>query len=116
VQLRCISTRGAPPTCFTAYLENTAGVRNPEVHVCYPNYSPFDGQFWPDSLTRSSGELPFFDRSGLTRYPIDGSKLTDARFVVQTYTHRDHFARHIRLDNVRLADFIAVAGVPDVHP
>jgi len=111
VQLRCTSIQTAP-SCFTAYLENgAAGVRNPEVHVCHPNYLPFDANFWPDSLTRSSGELPFFDRSGLTRYPIDGPKLADARFVVQTYAPRDHFARHIHLPEVRLSDFIGAAGV-----
>jgi len=116
VQLRCISTRGVP-SCFTAYLENTtAGVRNPEVHACVPNYSPLHAQFWPDALTRSSGELPFYDRSGLTRYPIDGSKLAGSRFVVQTYAPRDHFARHIHVPEARLSDFIGAAGVADAHP
>jgi hypothetical protein len=110
VQLRCMSTRTAP-SCFTAYLENmVAGVRNPEVHVCDPNYSPFDGRFWPDSLTRSGGELPFFDRSGLTHYPIDGSKLPGSRFVVETYAPRDHFVRRIRIPEAQLANFLGAAG------
>ena len=65
---------------------------------------------WPDSLIRSGGELPFFDRSGLTRYPIDGSKLTEARFVIQTYTHRDHFVRRIHIAGMQLTNFIGAAG------
>ncbi|MGH8259210.1 MAG: hypothetical protein ACREUG_05920, partial [Steroidobacteraceae bacterium] len=110
VWIRCIGA-GAQPACFTAYLEyEPSGLRNPETHYCEPDYSPVHGALWLDALSRATGELPFFDRSGLTRYPIDGTKLGESRLVVETYAPRDHFTRHLSIRGVRLADFAAAAS------
>jgi hypothetical protein len=116
VQLRCTSTARAP-SCFTAYLEQTpTGLRNPEAHGCDPDYSPIDAHVWPDALSRSGGELPFFDRSGLIHYPIDGSQLASSRLVVEVYTPRDHFVRHVSVRSIRLADLSGVANPSDIRP
>jgi hypothetical protein len=109
VQLRCMDTRRAP-SCFTAILEHSpSGLANPETHVCNPDYTPFEANLWPDVLSRFGGEIPFFDRSGLIRYPVDGTKLADARLMIKAYVARAHFTRYLTISNIRLADF---AGPP----
>lgn len=111
VQLRCLHTRRTP-SCFTAFLEHiSSGLRNPETHVCRADYAPFSRNLLPDALSRLGGDIPFFDRSGLTHYPIDGSKLADSRLVIKTYEPRDHFTRHLNIPNVRLADFAAAPAI-----
>jgi len=105
VQLHCMDTRRGP-SCFTAILEHRpSGLRNPEAHVCYPDYTPFDANVWPEALSRFAGEVPFFDRSGLIHYPVDGTKLADARLIIETYEPRDHFTRQLSIPNIRLSDF-----------
>jgi hypothetical protein len=112
VRIGCLST-SPQPSCFTAYLQYPAtGLRNPEIHSCIPEYSPtFFAQLWPDAIKRSSGELRFFDRSGMFHYPIDGSKLADSQLTIQTYIPVDHFTRHVDMPVVRLADLLGVASV-----
>lgn len=110
VQVNCIGTHAAP-SCFTAYLIYVpTGMRNPEVHNCDPAYAPFTGKFWPDALNRSGGELPFFDRSGLTHYPVDGSKVNGSSLIIETYVASDHFVRRILVSNVRLSNFLGAAS------
>jgi hypothetical protein len=110
VQLRCLETRRVP-YCFTAFLEHTpSGVRNPERHFCEPDYTFFRTNLWPDALSRLEGELPFFDRSGLAHYPVDGAKLADSRLVIRTYQPRDHFTRQLETPVIRLSDFTAAPG------
>jgi hypothetical protein len=117
VVLRCRSAE-RQPTCISGYLEyqaagQTVALRNPEIHMCYPDYSPPPiGNFWPDAINRTSSEFSFFDRSGLVRYPVDGSKLSAARLVITTYEARDHFTRHVDTPVVRLADLAGLAGEP----
>lgn len=110
VQLRCVNTT-RPPSCFTAFLEYMpSGLRNPETHSCSADYSPspFRVQLWPDALTRFGGESPFFDRSGLIRYPVDGSKLPRSRLMIQTYEPREHFTRQLTTSTIMLSGFTAV--------
>jgi hypothetical protein len=110
VQLRCLETRRAP-YCFTAFLEHTpSGVRNPARHVCEPDYTFFRTNLWPDALSRLEGELPFFDRSGLAHYPVDGPKLARSRLVINTYEPRDHFTRQLNTPVIRLSDFTSTPG------
>ncbi len=113
VQLRCISAEPTP-SCFTAVLEDPPnGLRNPETHVCEPDYSPFALNFWPDALYRFGGELPFFDARGLIHYPVDGTKLVDARLKIETYEPRAHFTRKLTVRNIELSDFagpLALSG------
>jgi hypothetical protein len=58
------------------------------------------------------GEIAFFDRSGLTHYPVDGSKLADSRLVIKTYEPRDHFTRHLNTPTIRLSDLAGVLPGP----
>jgi hypothetical protein len=111
VQLRCMDTRRAP-SCFTAILEHSpSGLRSPETHLCHPDYTPFEANLWPDALSRFGGEIPFFDRCGLMRYPVDGTKLADASLMIEAYVPRAHFTRHLNISNIRLADFAGSLAV-----
>lgn len=116
VELRCLNTN-SPPRCLTAYLEYTpGGLRNPETHRCFPWYNPFPMEFGPNGIWGAIDpvglNVAFYDRSGLTHYPVDGSKIADSRLVIQTYRPRDHFTRHLDIPAIRLADFIAVPAGP----
>ncbi len=113
VQGSCIST-AKQPSCFTTYLEySPTGLRNPEAHVCQPDYTPaVMGSIWPDALFRTGGEVHFFDRTGMVRYPVDGAKLAAAKLVIETYDARDHFTRHVDTPVVRLSDLTGLAAVP----
>jgi hypothetical protein len=111
VEVGCLST-AQQPTCISVYLEHPAtGLRNPETHVCNPDYTPaLIGQFWPDTIHRMGGEVRFFDRTGMVRFPVDGSKLAAARLIIKTYHARDHFTRHIDTPIVKLADLTGLAA------
>ena len=112
VQVRCLSMRRLP-SCFIAFLEDASkGLRNPETFVCEPDYSPFVTHLWPDAINRFGGEVPFFDRSGLARYPVDGSKLADSRLMIKTYEPRDHFIRHLNIPTIRLSDLAGPSAAP----
>jgi hypothetical protein len=105
VQVSCMNLAPSPE-CFTAFLEHpSSGLRNPETHHCAPDYSPIHFSMSPTVPSRFAGEAPFFDRSGLTRYPVDGTKLADARVVIETYEARDHFTRKLDIPNVQLSRF-----------
>ncbi|MGH8328092.1 MAG: hypothetical protein ACRET2_15160, partial [Steroidobacteraceae bacterium] len=110
IEVSCIST-GRSPACFTAFLEYMpTGVRNPEVHDCEPDYTPFDGHIWPDALSRGHGALPFLDRSGLTHYPVDGAKLGETRLFIETYAPRAHFTRRVSIPRIRLQQLMPAHG------
>jgi hypothetical protein len=105
-------------SCVTAYLEyqptdQAMVLRNPEAHFCNPDYSPpVIGKFFPDAIYRMGGEVRFFDRTGMVRYPVDGSKLAAAKLVVTTFEARDHFTRHVDTPVIRLSDLTGLAGEP----
>ncbi|HEV2703885.1 MAG TPA: hypothetical protein VGV09_19830, partial [Steroidobacteraceae bacterium] len=111
VVIGCMST-ARQSSCITAYLEQPqSGSRNPEAHFCLPAYSPaFIGQFWPDAIYRTGGEVRFFDRSGMVKYPVDGSKLTTAKLILTTFEPRDHFTRHVDTPVLRLGELTGVAA------
>jgi hypothetical protein len=117
VSIRCLSTTRRP-SCYSVYLANPAiGLRNPEVHGCLPDYSPpWIDQIWPDAIHRAGGEVQFFDRSGMVHFPVDGSKLADAKLMITTYEPSEHFTRHIDTPVVRLADLVAVAATAAPAP
>jgi hypothetical protein len=112
VGIGCLST-SRQASCYSVHLENpTAGLRNPELHTCFPDYSPpWVNQFWPDAIHRTGGEVRFFDRTGMVHYPVDGSKLADAKLMITTYEPREHFTRHIDTPIVRLADLVGMAAL-----
>lgn len=110
VALRCVNDR-PPPSCATAFLEYTpTGLRNPELHYCLPDYTPWPANWWPGTTIHWNSKLRFFDRSGLTRYPIDGSKIAESRVVIDTFQPRDHFTRRLMIPAVRLSDLAGAAG------
>lgn len=95
VEVECVQM-GKGPTCATVFLENeTNGVRNPENTSCYPNYAPYSDRPIPDALSRFRLMLPFRDISGLIKYPVDETQLTNTRVVIQMYTPQNHFTRTV---------------------
>jgi hypothetical protein len=104
VVVSCLST-GEAQLCFTAYLQHEpSGHQNPENHVCHPWYSPHAAGGFPDVLSHFRGELPFMDRSGLAKYPVDGSQLAQSRVVLESYQVQDHFTRRLVIPSIRLSD------------
>jgi hypothetical protein len=108
VQLHCMRA-GAGPSCGSAFLEHPpSGQRNPVRFVCWPNYSPYFGQFTPDAMSRFAVGLQFRDLSGLTKYPVDAAKLPEAHIVMRVYRAQDHFARKLIIPEIRLSDWESV--------
>ena len=69
VLFNCLNA-GERPSCLSVFLEHrSTGQRNPEVSMCAPDYSPYPGHVLPDAVSRFAGRLPFYDPSGLIRYP-----------------------------------------------
>lgn len=97
VQVHCAQA-GWKPGCEMFVLEHPAsGRQNPAPFACKgADYAPYmNWEFFPDSLWRFSGTLPFRDSAGLGHYPVDGSKLREAQAVMGVYEPVDHFARKL---------------------
>lgn len=102
IELGCIRT-ARPLSCVSFRLEETAGpLRNPEISRCIPDYAPLPVDNWYTALDSFGVELPFLDRSGLARYPIDGSALGRSRIVAVRYEPVAHFSRRLEIAGVRL--------------
>jgi hypothetical protein len=105
VLFRCLQP-GERPSCLAVVLEHTpTQQRNPEVSLCAPDYTPYPGHTFPDALSRFGGTLPFYDSSGLTRYPVGGPQLSEARVVVTAFQPAEHFIRRVVIPAVRLQDW-----------
>jgi hypothetical protein len=105
VMVGCLQP-GERPSCLTLVLEHTpTRQRNPEVSLCAPDYSPYPGHVLPDALTRFSGRLPFYDPSGLVRYPVGGPQLAASRVVVTNFQPASHFVRRVLIPAVRLQEW-----------
>jgi len=117
VVIGCLST-ARQNRCLSIYLEDPAtGLRNPEVKGCLPNYAPaIFTQLWPDTINRAGREVPFFDRSGLVHFAVDGSRLSGAKLMITTFDPRDHFTRHVNTPVVKLSDFSGVAAAAAPAP
>ena len=97
---------GERPPCLAVALEHVpTRQRNPEVSLCVPDYTPYEGHTFPDALSRFSGRLPFYDPSGLIRYPVGGPQLAETRVVVTDFQPTEHFIRRVRIPAVRLQDW-----------
>ena len=59
----------------------------------------------PDALDRFGGRLPFFDPSGLIRYPVGGPQLSEAHVLVTAFQPAEHFVRRVVISAVRLEDW-----------
>lgn len=102
VMLGCIRN-AYPLSCVSFRLQETSGaLRNPEISHCSPDYAPLPVDNWYTALDNFGVELPFFDRSGLMRYPIDGSALGRSSIVVVRYEPVAHFAQRLEIAGIRL--------------
>jgi hypothetical protein len=109
VLLQCVQP-GERPSCLTAVLEHApTRERNPEVSLCAPDYTPYPGHTLPDALARFGGRLPFFDPSGLVRYPVGGPQLSQSHVLVTAFRSTDHFFARVVVPGVRLQDWEAQA-------
>jgi len=105
IEVHCIQA-GANQPCGSGFLENpSTGQQNPARFGCWPNYSPYFGQYTPDAMTRFTGPLRFRDLSGLAKYPVNQSQLPQARAVLRFYQPRDHFTRRLVVPQIRLSDW-----------
>jgi hypothetical protein len=105
VLFQCLQP-GERPSCLTVVLEHPpTRQRNPEVSLCVPEYSPYPGHTLPDALSRFGGRLPFYDPSGLSRYPVGGPQLAEARVLVTSFRSTDHFVKRVTIPAVRLQDW-----------
>lgn len=105
VRFNCLQP-GERPSCLAVVLEHTpTRRRNPEVSLCVPDYTPYPGHTFPDALSRFGARLPFSDPSGLTRYPVGGSQLAEARVLVTAFQPTEHFVRRVVIPAVRLQDW-----------
>ena len=94
------------PSCLAVVLEHTpTRQRNPEVSLCAPEYSPYPGHTLPDALSRFAGRLPFYDPSGLVRYPVSGPQLPEARLLVTSFQPAEHVFRRLVIPGVRLENW-----------
>jgi hypothetical protein len=105
-----------PAVCFHSFLEYMpTGQRNPARFGCGP-YSSLasivQNPLFPRRLQKSNVVLPFRDPAGLAHFPVDGSKLREARAVLQLYRAQDHFTRTLTIPEVLLGDWEAAAPNP----
>lgn len=105
VELGCLTNVGVP-SCATVVLEDPqTHKRNPELHLCRPNYGPFHRLGPEDTVDRSSLSIPFRDLSGLAHYPVDGAAIERARVVVTPYDPVAHFRSILTIPSIRLVDW-----------
>lgn len=107
VELGCIRT-AYPLSCVSFRLEETSGaLRNPAISHCNPDYAPLPIDNWYTALDNFGVELPFFDRSGLAHYPVDGPALGRSRIVAVRYAPVAHFSRRLQIGGIRLQEWQA---------
>ena len=116
IELRCLTPAG-PPSCLAAALADpAAGLRNPDVLICAPNYAPYATRSLPDALSRFEVEAPFRDRLGLGTYPVGADRLAGAQVVLTRYEASAHLVRRATADGLRLADWTAgESGGPETR-
>ena len=106
VLVGCQSLDSRESSCFSAYLEQPdAGIRNPSITRCDPDYSPWPDNLWPTVLGNVGVELPFRDLNGLAHYPVDATGLAVARIAFQIWRPRAYFERTLTIPGVRLSDW-----------
>jgi len=107
IELGCTKP-GSFPMCVTISLENSRnGNRNPETPYCEPDYAPLSPHFHPDGMSHFGADIKFHDLQQLSKYPVDGSQLIDARVSLRSYEPVAHFTRHLVISDIRLADWAA---------
>ncbi|MFT3907306.1 MAG: hypothetical protein QM718_13485 [Steroidobacteraceae bacterium] len=106
VLMNCVKT-GKLPCASVTLQHQPSGRHNPETLVCAPSYAPFATRIAPDALMRFGGELPFLDRNGLAKYPVDGPQLVDSQVIIKTYEPEAHFTRQVVIPAIRIGDWLA---------
>jgi len=105
VELGCLTNVGVP-SCAAAVLEDPqTNKRNPELHVCDPNYGPSHRVGLEDAVSRSRLSIPFGDRSGIVHYPVDSAAIERARILLTIYDPIDHFRSTLAVPSIRLVEW-----------
>ncbi|HTQ96248.1 MAG TPA: hypothetical protein VMH89_05550, partial [Candidatus Acidoferrum sp.] len=106
IEVSCIQI-GKGPTCASVFLEHVpSGDRNPANTACYPDYSPYKDRPIPDVMTRFRLVVPFRDPSGLTKYPVDASRLSESRVIICVFDAQDHFTRFVASPLLNYSDLV----------
>lgn len=105
VQMGCLTDVGVP-SCVDVVLEDPqTNRRNPESHLCNPQYGPYRRSGLKDAVGRVGLSMPFRDLSGLAHYPVDSAAIPHARLAVTVYDPVAHFRSSVTVPSVRLADW-----------
>jgi len=105
IELGCLTNVGVP-SCAGVVLEDPqTNKRNPELHLCDPNYGPFHRVALEDAVERSELSIPFHDRFGLAHYPVGSAAINRARVDVTAYDPVDHFRSSIAMPDIRLVEW-----------
>jgi hypothetical protein len=105
VELGCLTNVGVP-SCAAAVLEDPqTHKRNPELHVCGPNYGPFHRVGLEAAVSHSRLSIPFLDRTGLVHYPVDSTAISRARILLTVYDPVDHFHATLTVPSIRLVEW-----------
>jgi hypothetical protein len=108
IEARCLQA-GFIPQCATFLLVDPAtGAHNPIVHGCRNDYSPWFGRYTPlSTISVSAANLRFRDPGAIVHYPVDASKIKNAKVVIRSYQPVAHFERLVTLSNIRIADWVS---------
>jgi hypothetical protein len=105
IELGCLTNVGVP-SCAGVVLEDPqTNKRNPELHLCDPNYGPFHREGLEYAVERSELAIPFHDRSGLAHYPVGRGAIHRARVGVTAYDPVGHFRTGIAMPDIRLVEW-----------
>jgi hypothetical protein len=116
VELGCLTNVGVPSCTGVALEDPQTNKRNPELHLCIPNYGPFHRVALEDAVGRSRLSIPFHDRSGLAHYPVDSAAIERARIVVTVYDPVDHFRSTVAIPSIRLVEWKLPDGPRGASP
>ena len=114
-ELWCLNNVGVP-SCAAVFLEDPqTNTRNPELHLCAPDYAPLHRRGIEPAVGRSMLSIPFRDPSGLAQYPVGGAAIRRARIVLAAYDPVEHFHRELVIPDIRLMEW-ALPDEPDAGP
>jgi hypothetical protein len=105
IRLGCVPLQEAP-SCYWGRLQNIPnGNSNPASFECEGDYAPYFDELL--ILPPRARSFQFRDLSGLAKFPVDGSRLGNARIASEVYEPADHFRRTVTIPSTRLRDWTA---------
>jgi hypothetical protein len=110
VELGCLTDVGVPSCADVVLEDRQTNRRNPELHVCNPQYGPYRRGRLEDAVNRLHASIPFRDLSGLAHYPVGSTEIAHARIDVTVYDPVAHFRTSVTVPRVRLADWAPPKG------